>query len=61
MVDQDLFFKLEEEETPSLLLHLPALFADGCIFGSAAGLGCWLVVGVAQAVQFLTGSELFCG
>jgi hypothetical protein len=44
-----LIFKLEEVK-PALLLHLPKLFAETAVFGSASGLGCWLVVGIAQAV-----------
>jgi hypothetical protein len=42
-----LFFKLDEEK-PALLLHLPKLFAETTVFGSASGLGGWLVVGFAQ-------------
>jgi hypothetical protein len=34
---------LVKEENSALLLHLPELFAENCFFGSAAGLGCWLV------------------
>jgi hypothetical protein len=45
---QNLFFKLEEEEKPALLLHLPALFAETANFDSASCLGCWLVVAIAQ-------------
>jgi hypothetical protein len=41
-------FKLEEEEKPRLLLHLPKLFVDAAVFGSASGLGCWQVVAIAQ-------------
>jgi hypothetical protein len=54
-------FKLEEEEKPALLLLLPKLFAETAVFGSAVGLGCRLVVGFPQAVQFLAKSELFRG
>jgi hypothetical protein len=32
-------FKLEEEGMPALLLHLPKLFAETAVFGSASGLG----------------------
>jgi hypothetical protein len=39
-----LIFKLEEEGMLSLLLLLPALIVGDCIFGSAVGLGCRLVV-----------------
>jgi hypothetical protein len=46
---QKIIFKLEEEK-PTLLLLLPKLFAETAVFGSASGLGCWLVVGFAQAV-----------
>jgi hypothetical protein len=46
-------FKLEEEEMSALLLHLPAFNAESPIFCSASGLGCRLVVGFAQAAQFL--------
>jgi hypothetical protein len=42
-------FKLEEEGNTALLLHLPASFAEGCVFVSAAFLGCCLVVASAQA------------
>jgi hypothetical protein len=43
-----LFFKLEEEETLTLLLHLPKLFAETADFGSGSSLGCWLVVETVQ-------------
>jgi hypothetical protein len=46
-----LIFKLEEEENLPLLLLLPVLYAGDCIFGSAFGLRCWLVVAIAQAIQ----------
>jgi hypothetical protein len=49
--DRDLFFKLEEEEKLTLLLHLPKLFAETVVFGSAFGLGCILVVAFAQGFQ----------
>jgi hypothetical protein len=52
-------FKLEEEESTALLLLLPIPFADDCIFGSASGLGCWLVVGAAQVTAKLT-LQAFC-
>jgi hypothetical protein len=32
-------FKLEEEENPALLLHLPKLVAESAVFSSAVGLG----------------------
>jgi hypothetical protein len=38
-----LFFKSEEEVKAALLLQLLKLFAGGCVFGSAFGLGCLLV------------------
>lgn len=44
-----LFFKLEEENT-TLLLHLPKLVAESAVFELASGLGCILVVAIAQAV-----------
>jgi hypothetical protein len=43
------FFKLEEEESTALLLHLPVLYAESAVFWSASGLGCILVVAIAQA------------
>jgi hypothetical protein len=46
-----LIFKLEEEEKLTLLLLLPRLFAETAVLGSALGTGCWLVVGVTQAIQ----------
>jgi hypothetical protein len=49
----DLFFKLEEEESPALLLHLPKLIVKPTVFGSASGLGCCLVVGFAQGSSVL--------
>jgi hypothetical protein len=33
---------------PSLLLHLPRLFTETAVFGSALGLGCLLVVATVQ-------------
>jgi hypothetical protein len=45
-----LFFKLEEEENITLLLLLPANFAETTVFGLASGLSCILVVATAQAV-----------
>jgi hypothetical protein len=45
-----LIFKLEEEENTALLLHLPKLFAETAVFGSASGLGCRLVVASLQAI-----------
>jgi hypothetical protein len=35
---QVLIFKLEEEESAALLLHLPTLFAETTVLGSASGL-----------------------
>jgi hypothetical protein len=49
-VDQNLIFKLEEEEKPALLLLLPKVFAEIAILGSTSGLGCRLVVAAAQIV-----------
>jgi hypothetical protein len=46
---QVLFFKLEEEEKPALLLHLPKLFLKTAVFGLASVLGCLLVVASLQA------------
>jgi hypothetical protein len=46
-----LFFKLEEEEKPALLLHLPKLFAETADFGSASGSGYRLVVATVQAAE----------
>jgi hypothetical protein len=45
-----IFFKLEEEGKPSLLLLLPALYAESAVFEYALWTGCWLVVWIAQAV-----------
>jgi hypothetical protein len=42
-------FKLEEEGNTALLLLLPKVCAETIIFGSASGLGCRLVVAIAQA------------
>jgi hypothetical protein len=47
---QVLFFKLEEEETPAPLLHLPKLFAETTVLDSTSPMRCLLVVGVAQAM-----------
>jgi len=44
-------FKLVEEESAALLLHLPKLFAETAVFGSAYGLDCYLVVASLQAVD----------
>jgi hypothetical protein len=41
-------FKLEEEGNAALLLHLLKVFAETTVFGLAAGLGCRLVVAIAQ-------------
>jgi hypothetical protein len=46
---QFLFFKLEEEGMPTLLLQLPGLLTETAVFGSGSGLGCRLVVATAQA------------
>jgi hypothetical protein len=43
-----LFFKLEEEVMPALLLHLPKFFGKDCFFRSGYGMRCCLVVAVAQ-------------
>jgi hypothetical protein len=43
-----LFFKLEEEENPALLLHLLKVVAETVDFGSVTWMGCWRVVGFAQ-------------
>jgi hypothetical protein len=45
---QEIIFKLEEEGNPALLLLLPKLLAETTVSGSAAGLGCWLVVETVQ-------------
>jgi hypothetical protein len=45
---QFLNFKLEEEGNITLLLHLPKLFAETAVFGSAVGLSCKLVVASPQ-------------
>jgi hypothetical protein len=49
----DFIFKLEEEVNTALLLHLLKVFAENCFFGSASGLGCRVVVAIAQAVHSL--------
>jgi len=49
-MDQKLFFKLEEEGNVTLLLHLLKLNTESTDFGSAVGLGCFLVVAAARAV-----------
>jgi hypothetical protein len=43
-------FKLEEEKL-TLLLHLPKLFAETAVSGSAFGLGCRLVEATVQPTQ----------
>jgi hypothetical protein len=48
---QVFIFKLEEEGNTALLLHLPKLFAESSVFWFATGLGCRLVVAIAQAVE----------
>jgi hypothetical protein len=50
----ELFFKLEEEGNAALLHHLPVLFAETAVFGSASQTGCSLVVATAQAAECLT-------
>jgi hypothetical protein len=52
-----LFFRLEEEGNTTLLLHLPNLFAETADFGSAVGLGCWLVVATVQATRLVKASS----
>jgi hypothetical protein len=42
-VDHIFVFNLVEEENIALLLHLPKVFAETSVLGSAFGLGCWLV------------------
>jgi hypothetical protein len=44
-------FKLEEEGTTALLLHLLKVFAEAAVLGSAIGLGCWLVVATVQPTE----------
>jgi hypothetical protein len=41
-------FKLEEEEKPALLLHLPKLIAETTSFDSGFDLDSWLVVETVQ-------------
>jgi hypothetical protein len=50
-----LFFKLEEEENPALLLHLLQVFAETAFFGSGSGSGLVLVVATVQAIDFPLG------
>jgi len=38
---------------PALLLLLPVLFVESAVLELASGLGCILVVAIAQAVQFI--------
>jgi hypothetical protein len=45
----DFIFKLVEEETPALLLHLPEVLVETTDLPSAVGLGCLLVVASPQA------------
>jgi hypothetical protein len=45
-----LIFKLEEEGNTALLLLLPTLFAETTVLTLAFGLGCRLVVAIAQVV-----------
>jgi hypothetical protein len=58
-VDQKIIFKLVEEVNASLLL-LPKLFVETAVFGSASGLGCWLVVGDSQASNSVLGVSNLC-
>jgi hypothetical protein len=51
-VDQKIIFNLVEEENSALLLHLPELFAETAVFGSAVGLGCWLVETTPQGLLY---------
>jgi hypothetical protein len=46
----DFIFKLEEEVKSALLLLLLGLYAESAVFELASGLGCMLVVAIAQAV-----------
>jgi hypothetical protein len=46
---QGLFFKLEEEENPTLLLHLLKVKVETAVFGSASPMRCRLVVAFLQA------------
>jgi hypothetical protein len=56
-----LFFKLEEEESPALLLHLPKVFVESAVSASAVGMRRRLVVGFAQDSSGWNRHELFCG
>jgi hypothetical protein len=47
-----LFFKLEEEEKPRLLLHLPKVFVKTADFASASGSGCRLVEATLQGLIY---------
>jgi hypothetical protein len=49
---QFLFFKLEEEGMPALLLHLPKIVAETADLPSAFGFCCRLVVAFLQAAVF---------
>jgi hypothetical protein len=44
-----LIFKLVEEESAALLLHLPKVFAETAVLDSALGMCCLLVVETLQA------------
>jgi hypothetical protein len=50
---QFLFFKLEEEEKPTLLLHLPKLYAETADFVSESFSFCCLVVAFLQATVYV--------
>jgi hypothetical protein len=52
VIERILILKLEEEENITLLLLLPAVFAETTDLWSASGFCCCLVVGDLQAVQF---------
>jgi hypothetical protein len=49
VLSQGFIFKLEEEVKSALLLLLPGLYAESAVFELASGLGCMLVVAIAQA------------
>jgi hypothetical protein len=57
-VTRVLFFKLEEEEKPALLLHLPKLYAETTVFGSTSWMHCRRVVETVQAAVY--GKDLSC-
>jgi hypothetical protein len=45
----EIIFKLEEEGSVALLLHLPEFLLETAVFGLASGLGCRIVVAIVQA------------